>query len=415
MRSIFSLFALLLLFAGCSSQTSEPVALNPADFEKTVILISFDGFRADYIEQYRTPNLDKLIENGVWADEGMIPVYPSKTFPNHYSIVTGLYPANHGIVSNSMYDDQIDDTFSIGNRDAVSNPYWWGGEPIWVTAENQGVKAATYFWVGSEAPVSGVHASYWYPYDGSVPGSERVEQALEWLDLPEAERPGFISLYFSDVDDKGHGYGPGSEEAGVAVGLVDGHIGQLVAGLEKRGIADAVNMILVADHGMSQLSSDRVVALDDYIDLDDIKHIDGTPLVNIHPKEGKLDEMFAALDGAHPNLHVWKRGDVPERFHYEGNNRIAPIVGHVDDGWSVARERTYMLNNPDNYSGGTHGYDNQLLSMRALFIGHGSAFQKGMTIDAFENVELYNLMTDIMGLNPAQNDGTAGSLHSILK
>ncbi len=415
MRQTSIALLFIVCFAGCSSKADRLAELKPADYEKTLILISFDGFRSDYIDWYDTPNMDRLIKEGAWAPEGMKPVYPSKTFPNHYSIATGLYPANHGIVSNSMYDAEMDEVFTIGNRDAVTDSRWWGGEPIWVTAENQDVKAATYFWVGSESPVKEVQPSYWYVYDGRVDGFDRVDQALAWLELPKEERPGFISLYFSDTDDAGHRYGPESDETAASVLKVDGYLGRLIDGLQERGLYDAVNIVIVSDHGMSELSPDRVIALDDYIDMDDVAMLDSNPVLGIYPKPGKRDILFAALKNAHPNMHVYLAEDVPERFHYTGNDRIPAIVGHVDDGWSFNRERAWAEANPDRFVGGTHGYDNELLSMRAVFIAHGPAFKDNVTIPSFLNIELYNTMAGIIGVDPAPNDGTAGSLTSIME
>ena len=402
----------LLLVALTACNGSSPFV---SDVDKTVILISIDGFRADYTELFDTPNLHRLMADGAHANEGMKPVYPSKTFPNHYSIVTGLYPAHHGIVSNSMYDPELDDTFAISDREAIEIPVWWEGEPIWTALQKQGGKAATYFWVGSETPYDGIRPDYWFTYDGDVPGEERVDQALEWLDLPDGERPRFISLYFEDVDNAGHWNGPESVRTGAAVTTVDGYIGRLIAGLEDRGIFERVNIIVVSDHGMSQLSPERVVALDDYVSMDDLLYQDSTPLIGLWPAEGKTQAVFDSLNGAHPNMQVWMRDDVPERFHYAGNKRIPPIVGHLDDGWSLSRTREWAEANPDRFTGGTHGYDNEALSMRALFVAHGSAFKKGVTVEPFENVELYNVMADILGIRPSENDGTPGSLDAILR
>lgn len=407
-RFLLSALVVASLVVGCSSEAT--------DVENTVILISIDGMRSDYIDWFDTPNLDRLIAGGAHADEGMIPVYPTKTFPNHYSIVTGLVPSNHGIVSNNMYDPEMDATFAISDREAVESEAWWGGgEPIWTAVQKEGGLAATYFWVGSEAPFEGIRPEYWYVYDGSVPGTDRVDQALEWLDLPDAERPQFISLYWSEVDDAGHWNGPRAEETAQAVANVDGYIGRLLDGLEDRGLVDQVNIMVVSDHGMSQLSPERVVAMDEYIDTDDVRYFDGSPLIGLWPEEGKTQEVFDALDGAHPNLHVWMKEDMPEHFQYEGHVRIPPIIGHVDDGWSIARTREWADDNPQRFTGGTHGYDNQVESMRALFVGHGPAFREGVTIEPFLNVELYNVMADIMGIKPSPNDGTAGSLDAILQ
>lgn len=412
MRRFIPLVLLAVFLPACSAGEN---GADKNSFERTVILISVDGLRADYLDRMDTPNIDRLIVGGAHADKGMIPVYPSVTFPNHYSIVTGLYPAHHGIVSNTMFDPEMEARFTIRDREAITNPAWWGGEPLWVTAENQGVKSATYYWVGSEAPVKGVSPSYWYTFDDTVPGNTRIDQVLTWLDMPAEARPGFISVYFSDVDNAGHNEGPNAPETAAAVLAVDAYIGRLLDGLDARDLFDRVNVILVADHGMTEVSRDRVVVLDDYIDLDDVYITDASSLVGINPKEGKLEQVFDALKNAHPNLHVFKNGEAPERFHYEGHRRIPQIVGHVDDGWMIVRERSYFEENLDVVSGGAHGYDNELESMRATFIAHGPAFKNGVTIAPFENIQLYNVMAGILGVQPAPNDGSARALSSILE
>jgi len=415
MRKIIIYFSLLTLLSGCTQDPASEIAAG-VPLENTVILISIDGLRSDYIDWYETPNMDRLIADGAHANEGMKPVYPSKTFPNHYSIVTGLYPSNHGIVSNSMYDDEMDDTFAISDREAIENPQWWSeGEPIWTAVQKQGGHSATYFWVGSETPFDGIRPDFWYPYDGSVPAEDRVDQVLTWLDMPENERPRFISAYFSSVDGAGHAYGPENELTGQAVTEIDTVIGRLIAGLEDRDIYNSVNIIIVADHGMSQLSPERVIALDEYINLDDLVHIDGSPVIGLHPVDGRTEAVFNALNNAHPNMHVYLKEDFPERFHYFGNNRIPGIIGYIDDGWSLARTREFADQNPNRYTGGTHGYDNELESMRATFIAHGPAFRHGVTIAPFLNIEIYNAMASIMKIEPSPNDGTAGALSSIME
>jgi len=244
MRQLFLALATLMA-VGCRA----PDRPN----QETLILISIDGFRPDYLEWYDAPNLSALAREGVSAPDGMLPVFPSKTFPNHYSIVTGLYPSSSGMLSNTMYDEESDSWFRMRDRSAVEDPVWWGGEPIWVTAEKQGRVSATYFWVGSEAPIQGIQPTFWYRFDGSVPGKERVDQALAWLDLPLQERPTFITLYFEDVDSIGHRFGPESQEVEEAVARMDGLIGRLLVGLRERTLLDSVNLMIVSDHGMAEI------------------------------------------------------------------------------------------------------------------------------------------------------------------
>ncbi len=410
--------AAVLWLASCGQPNASygPASSDPNPYRGTVILVSTDGVHPSYLGRVATPALDRLATEGVSAPDGMIPVFPSSTFPNHYSIVTGRYPASHGIVGNSMFDPQLGERFSIRSREAIENPAWWLGEPIWATAERQGTKAATFFWVGSETPWNGIRPSYWHTYDGSVPNEDRIQAALDWLDLPAAERPRFISLYFSHVDDAGHRAGPNAAIVDSAMVEMDALMAQLVRGLESRGILDAVNIIWVSDHGMADLDAERFIFLDDYIDLDDIFIVESGANLAINAKPGKLDAVFHQLEGAHPELTVWRKEDVPARFHFDldqaGSHRITDLVGFVSDGWFLRASRNGF--NPARDPGGTHGYDNQLESMRAAFAARGPAFQAGQVVDPFENIDLYLVMTRILGIDPAPNDGSLEALQPAL-
>jgi predicted AlkP superfamily pyrophosphatase or phosphodiesterase len=374
--------------------------------------VSLDGFRWDYIERTDTPNLDFLIKNGVRA-QSLIPVFPTKTFPNHYTIVTGLYAENHGIIANTMYDPVFEASFSLGDRTAVADGRWWGGEPIWVTAEKNNISTSCYFWPGSEAEILGYRPTYWEPYDGDVPNAERVAKTLDYFDIENANRPMFYTLYFSDLDDAGHHYGPDSAAIHPAIQKVDAEIGLLLDGLREREILDSVNVIVVSDHGMSQLSPDRVIYLDDYITFDTIQVINWSPYLDILVEENAIDSIFNLLEGAHPNLSIYKKADVPEYLHLSNHYRIPPIVGYADDGWTITT-RAFAEENAQSYSGGTHGYDPHLSSMRGIFIAHGPAFKSGIIANSFQNIHIYNVLTKILDIEPAPNDGSLDSLQHIL-
>lgn len=408
------LLVLALLFvASCTIQKDQP-GEDPVS-EKTIILISIDAFRAHYVQKIQPPNISRLARDGVTAEDGMIPVFPTLTFPSHYSIATGLYPQNHGIISNTMFDPRSKKWFRITDRDAIEDPSWWKGEPIWVTAENQGMITATYFFVGSEAPVKGVQPTYWKRFDASASGNSRVDQVLAWLDLPVTERPEFIALYFGQVDEAGHAYGIDGPEIVENVLEVDGYIGRLLEGLEERGIGDRVNIILVADHGMTARSQERVIALDDYVNLDEVDVINTSPVLMMNAKGDNAGQIVAQLQGAHPELQVWLKKDVPERFHFRDYYRIPEIIGLVSDGWTIYRTREYMEENLSRLGGATHGYDPALLSMRTIFVAYGPAFREGMKIDSFENIHLYALMAYVLELEPAETDGSFDVLAPILK
>jgi len=380
-----------------------------SDLRPTVILISLDGFRFDYLEKYEPPNIRSLAREGVQA-RWMIPAFPSKTFPNHYTIATGLYPQNHGIVENNVFDKGFNATFTMSNREEVQNGRWWLGEPIWITAEKQGQRSAPLFWPGSEAEIAGARPAYWKPYDGKMTNEARVDTILSWLDLPPGERPTFLSLYFSDVDSAGHDFSPDAVETRTAVLKVDADLGRLVDGLKARGIFAQVNLILVSDHGMATQDPNNAIILDELVDTNLAEKILWTAeIVSIFPKAGKEDAIYETLKAKlPPQAKVYRKAEMPARLHYSNSPRIAPLLVLPEEGWTLTtRARFDEMKAKDRKNGlrGGHGYDNELPSMRAIFIAHGSAFKKGSVIEPFENVHVYNVMTRILGLAPAPNDG----------
>lgn len=415
--SLTLLWLSLFVFTGIISKAA-PKEIK--DLKPTVILISLDGFRYDYLDKYKAENLNRLAREGVRA-EWMIPVFPSLTFPNHYSIATGLYPENHGIVGNTMYDPDFQAMFSLGKREEVENSRWWQGEPIWVTAEKQGLRAGAFFFPGTEAEIAGKRPTFWKTYDGIIPNAERVDQILSWLDLPQAERPQFYSLYFSDVDSAGHDFSPDSPEVAQAVAEVDAVVGRLLEGLKARRIDKKINLIFVSDHGMAAVKPGNIIILDDYFDAKKAEPIVwGGQLTGIFPKAGEEEAIYQSLK-AKPIEHAncYRKWEIPAQFHYQKNRRIAPIVCIADEGWRLMSRERYEKDKIENKlptrTLGAHGYDNQLESMRAIFIAHGAAFRKGRIVKPFENVNVYNIMTKILGLTPAKNDGTFGTARQILR
>ena len=415
-RGLPPILAVLVLaaggaLAGCMTpphqQQSDP-PLRP-----TVILVSLDGVRWDFPGKFDARNLLALAEEGVRA-ERLTPIFPTKTFPNHYSTVTGLYAENHGVISNTMYDPVMDAGFSLSNREAIADARWWGGEPLWVTAEKQGQVAATYFWPGSEAAVQGVRPSYWYEYDGRIAGAARVEQVLEWLELPDQDRPTFITLYFSDVDGAGHRHGPDSPEVADAMAEVDSLVGLLIGGLEDRGLLDDVNVIITSDHGMAETSPDRAIIIDDFIDPEAAHIVDYSPVLMMYPPEGvDADSLVRALD-AHEHLVAFTKDRIPDRFRIADHPRTPPILALADEGWIISTRERYE-ENPDRYRGGAHGYDNALESMGGIFIAGGPAFRSGHSTEPFLTIHVYELVCEILGLEPAPNDGDLDAVEELLR
>lgn len=386
------------------------------DLKPTVILISLDGFRYDYLDKYKPPMLTELAKNGVRA-KWMIPSFPTKTFPNHYTIATGLYPQNHGIVENNVYD--FGKVFSMSKFEEVTDPRWWWGEPIWVTAEKQGQRSAAYFFVGTGTEIEGELPSIYRHYNGRVPNIMRVDKILSWLDLPVAERPTMLSMYFSTTDDVGHEFGPDAEETRYAVLEVDEYIARLMRGLKQRGIDKSVNVIIVSDHGMASYSPKNTTFLDDYFDFDLAEKILWTSeIVQIFPKPGRTDEIYAKIRDL-PHVTCWLKGQIPARLYYNEGRRIAPIVCSSEIGWVTTNRKRHAdwyedLDEKDRIRG-AHGYDNRYQEMQATFIGYGSAFKKGFVAQPFENIHVYELMCKILGLKPAKNDGDLNQIKSMLR
>lgn len=403
--------ALLLAFAAACFAAAPIKDLKP-----TVILISLDGFRSDYLDRYDAPTIKRLAAEGVRA-RWMTPSFPTKTFPNHYTIVTGLYPAHHGIVENNIFD--FGTVFSMGNRDEVSNGRWWLGEPIWITAEKQGQIAASFFWPGSEAKINGMQPNYWKMYDGKIPNEERVDTVLGWLDLPRDKRPTMITLYFSDTDDAGHSAGPESDEVARAVKKVDGDLARLVAGLNERGIGRKANIIIVSDHGMAPVPAGNVVIMDDAVRPE---WMERDPLTTgeiwqIFPKPEAMGSVMDAL-GKLEHTTCWRKADIPERLHYKDGPRVAPVVCSSEVGWAMTtRSRWESQKRRDDFgkTRGAHGYDNRYEEMRATFIAHGRAFKGGKIVEAFPNIDVYNVMCRILKLRPAPNDGDLRRVRSMLR
>jgi len=398
--------ALLVLFSVIAAAPAKTAAPHQ------VVLISLDGFRWDYLQRPAARRLRELAARGVRA-ERLVPSFPTKTFPNHYTLVTGLYPENHGIAANVMRDSVLG-RFATGNDPAVRDPRWFSGEPIWVTAQRQGLRTAAYFWPGSEAPVGGMHPTWYYPFDMTTTRATRVQRVLEWLALADSAAPRFIAVYFSDVDTEGHNHGPDSPETDAAIAAVDSAVGAIIDGIAQLGETDAVDVIVVADHGMTAVNSERTIVLDDYLSMDSVEMGDWSPIATIIPKPGRLEYVMRALRGAHPNMHVYRKGELPARLHYNSGAHVTPVVAIADEGWSIVRRAT-----AGQYAAGktygAHGYDNELPSMGALFIAAGPSFRHGISVPPFANVHVYSLLAELLQVQPAVTVGSLDSVRALLR
>lgn len=412
-------------WAGCArAQDSAPVltsehGANSAEALKKhyVILVSLDGFRYDYAEKYHAENLLALAKAGASAPDGMLPAYPSLTFPNHYTLATGLYPEHHGIIANSFYDPEKKQTYSLGNPATVTDGSWYGGMPIWVLAEQQGMRAACFFWPGSEAEIQGARPSYYLKYDEKVPNHQRVEQVLAWLRLPAERRPHLITLYFSEVDHQGHEHGPESPEVAAAVQVVDKEIGALEAGLKELSLP--VDVIVVADHGMAAVQGDWIT-LDQYFpDANAFEKMVGGSLYA--KSDADAQRAYEALHGKSDKFEVYRRAQMPARLHDDSNPRSGDPIVVANGPYLVRISAPPSIGLTEHKQVGAHGFDPaRVPDMKASFFAAGPDIRGGVTVATFENVDIYPLVAkllelDITHLKTGPIDGELRPLQLILQ
>lgn len=451
-------FLLLLIFASLNL-SSHPLHSVPAPapptlsngthpYRPTTLLISLDGFRADFLTRHLSPTLSAFVASGL-SPRFLTPSFPSVTFPNHWTIVTGLYPESHGIVGNTFWDPSLKKGFYYTDPARSLGKQWWGGEPIWATAERQGMKSAVHMWPGSEV-TNGWGASYVDHFNGTELLEKKTARILEWLDMPLSERPQFIAAYVPNIDAVGHKFGPNTTETDNEIRTVDGMIGDILAGLEQRNITDLINIVIVSDHGMASTSNDRLIYLDDIIDMSLIEHTDGWPLYGLRPhSQVNLTELHATLKAevainagkgqSHWNVYL-RDEDMPERWHFSDNERIAPLWIVPDTGYAIVTHKEFDLKTiqpGEKYRpAGLHGYDNAHPLMRAIFVARGPAFShlhgngrawlsmdehslpeddvRNRVVEEFGNTEVYRILCETLGLQeaPGGNNATIADLYS---
>ncbi len=396
---------------GCNHISSPRVTAAISAPPPPLILISLDGFRADYMQRGLSPNLQALADGGATAPDGMRPSFPSITFPNHYTLVTGKVPDHTGIIANTMWDETKPDvTFKMSNEAAVTDGFWWNGAvPMWVSAEKAGKKVGVEYWPGSEAPIRGVRPSYYSKFDHEVTDDARVAQLVAWMDLPADQRPSVYLLYFNVVDSAGHDFGPVSPEVNASIADVDEAIGRLQAALKARGVTP--NIVVVADHGMSAISTDRAYFLEDYIPADSYRAIVTGPEAMINAAPGHEADLDRLTRMTFPHMKCWRKAKIPMRFKFGKNPRVPEVMCLGDPGWLVDDTHAKGI----GYKGGAHGYDNYASDMAALFIANGPSIKAGVKLKTFDNVDVYNLEMKLLGLAPEPGDGRLGPIKPALK
>lgn len=428
LKKIFILTPLLILasltLTQCSPTSHKPTSLIPIESSPKrinvseslskpyVLLVSLDGFRHDYIEKYNAINIADIEKHGRRA-QGLIPSYPTKTFPNHYSIVTGMLPTTHGLVDNEFYDAKTKKRYTMSDPFAVRDGSWYGGDPIWSVAERSGMLAASYFWVGSEAQINGYRPNYYLNYDSTHENKLRVEQIETWLRLPESERPHLLTLYFSIVDNAGHKFGPDAKETGESVREADELIGLLRKKIESLHLP--INLILVSDHGMGALDNSHAIELSNLIELNKFEVSGGGTFVSLHSDNKKnLEEAYHKLKSM-KHARAYCRNEIPPQYKLKSIDRIGNIVVIAENSYYILTKPIKDPNNPFNQKA-THGWSNSFKDMHGIFLAEGPNIKAGPRLPAFENIHIYPLVLKILGLKTGQKiDGNDGVLKSVYK
>jgi alkaline phosphatase D len=397
---IFLLFAVLFSF----------VFKGFAEEKPYVIVLSMDGFRWDYNDIIGTPNLDKIAERGV-KSKGLQPVFPTGTFPSHYSMASGLFPDNHGLVANTFFNVELQQEYRIRNRTAVENPKFYEGEPIWNTARKQNIFTASYFWVGTEAPIGGLQPNIWKSFDNNVTYTQRIDSVIAWLERPQNERPQLIMFYFDDPDKTTHGDDPvHGKKTHDMVKFCDSLIGVLDQKLQALPIAKNIHLIIVSDHGMTSVSAERVVYLEDYLPKSWIGYNSfGSPmcLMTIHSE--KLDSALLMLSNVR-HITAWKPSEIPKHLNFGTNPNIGNLVVLADSAWSVAYDRSRQFTKE-----GDHGFDNENRDMFGIFYAYGPKFAKNKIVPEFMNFQLYNIIAYLLNIKPAQTDAKLEDVNFLFK
>ena len=389
---------ILLIFCSCS---------NKHNSSSIVLLVSFDGFRYDYMNEIDTPNFDFLKVNGVKA-ESLAPIFPSFTFPNHYAIATGCYSDKHKILANIFYDFRRKELYSYKKPTTVQDGSWYGCEPIWSTVEKNNMKSASYFWVGSEAEIKGFRPSIYKKYKNGVNPYAKVDTVINWLDENKYEEiPSLITLYFNEPDHAGHVYGPYDNRTKLEIARSDSILGYLLNSINTSELKDRINIIVVSDHGMEEVSNNKIINIRKYIDENEFDIYDNGPIIQLYSKD--VENMPYLTTDMIPNVKIFTKQNLPDRFRFKTYN-TGDYILLADSGW--------MMYDGDktNSVKGMHGYDPKELNMHGIFYAYGPKFNQGQVIDTFELIHIYPLICKILNISPySESDGDINVLEGILK
>jgi len=394
---------IIILFSALSYSQSQPY----------VILISFDGYRWDYVNRGITPNINLIINEGVKATS-FKPVFPTKTFPIHISIVTGMYPENHGIIFNEFNDKFKNSYYNTRDSVQVRNSRWYRGETFWETARGQGIITASYFWPSSDLNHDYRNPNYFHHYVHKRPYKDRVNGVIEWLKLPYEKRPHFITMYFDLTDGVGHMYGPNSPEINMAVSSLDSTLGNLLSGLEEIQMRDSVNIILISDHGMTEVHFKKIINVEEILEGYRFVSSNNGPAMMISADDGDIEKIYSLLKKNENHYKVYLKNDIPPYYHFSKSPMISEILLVAEMGWAVITNKDLEWMKPENYNG-NHGYDNHHLDMQGVFIAGGPNFKNGYKTGTINCLDVYPLLCKIFNIIPNNNiDGKLERIEFIL-
>jgi predicted AlkP superfamily pyrophosphatase or phosphodiesterase len=378
------------------------------------ILVSFDGMRWDYVNRNITPTITALQQQGVSA-LSLRPSFPSKTFPNHLTLVTGVYPSHHGILYNEFLNPKTGERYKMSDTAIVRNAKWYNAEMIWETAARQGIKTASCFW-----PCSDVHKTFGMPtyfksYNPKYSYAQRVEDALDWLRLPLPSRPQLIALYFEEIDTQGHLFGPNSPQVNFAVQQMDSILGLLIRGIKKIGLLDSTNIILVSDHGMTDIDTNRVINIESIIGNLQVQYSGYGQVVMIQPRRGEEEQVFLLLKQHEKHYTVYKKEMVPNYYKFSDNNNILPIIIVAELGWTLTTTEL-SFDQRKKFGKGTHGYETDAIDMHGIFIAAGPSFKNGYQTGTLWNIDVYPLLCALLKIQPSKNiDGNIDRIGFLLR
>jgi predicted AlkP superfamily pyrophosphatase or phosphodiesterase len=414
----FASLALLLSLCACATPHARPAHDVPSTADATapatLLLVSIDGLRADALGRGNTPNLDRLAATGVRA-QWVRPSYPVLTFPNHYTLVTGLRPDHHGVVHNSMNDASLG-RFVVADTAAGREPGWWQGVPLWTSAEQAGMATGGWAWPGAMAPRDGVLPRYRHAFDPAMPLPSRMAEIAGWFSGKAGPSPRFVALYIESVDSTGHDHGPHAPQTRAAIGEVDRALGTLLATLDAGNLRGRVNVVVVSDHGMADVPADHYLAVEDMASMEEAEVVSIGQVIGLVPRPGHAGAVTARLAGRHPHYQCWRKQDLPARLRYGSHPRIPPLLCQMDEGWNaLPRALLEKRATTGSQDRGAHGYDPDSPAMRAVFLAHGPAFRQGAVLPPFDNVDVYPLLAHLLGIPPQPSDGNPQTLLPALR